>query len=126
MLDGLQPDVLDEVGRTRARTCIPGQPQLDELSYWKALRSEVPWVRRPPSEYVADHVRVATQPIERPDDDAHLLQVMEMMDAGRLLLFSTDYPHWDFDSPTRAFPKLPHDLREAIFSTNARELYGLR
>jgi uncharacterized protein len=95
-------------------------------SYWKALRSEVPWVRRPPSEYVADHVRLATQPIERPEDDAHLLQVMEMMDAGRLLLFSSDYPHWDFDSPTRAFPKLPDDLREAIFSTNARELYGLR
>ena len=71
-------------------------------------------------------MRLATQPIERPDDDTHLLRLLEMMDARRLLLFSSDYPHWDFDSPTRAFPKLPDDLREAIFSTNARELYGLR
>ena len=42
--------------------------------YWKALRSEVPWVRRPPSEYLRDHVRLGTQPLERPDDDRQLLR----------------------------------------------------
>ncbi len=94
-------------------------------SYWKALRSEVPWVRRPPSEYVRDHVRLGTQPLERPDDDRHLLAVLEMMDAASLVMFSSDYPHWDFDSPARAFPTLPDDLRRAIFSDNARTLYGL-
>lgn len=94
-------------------------------SYWKALRSEVPWLRRPPSEYVRDHVRLGTQPLERPDDDAHFLQMIEMLDGRNTLMFSSDYPHWDFDSPTRAFPRLPDDLREAIFSTNARELYEL-
>lgn len=94
-------------------------------SYWKALRSEIPWVRRPPSEYVRDHVRLGTQPLERPDTDRHLLELFEMMDARQVLMFSSDYPHWDFDSPTRAFPRLPDDLREAIFSSNARELYGL-
>jgi len=94
-------------------------------SYWKALRSEVPWVRRPPSEYVRDHVRLGTQPLERPDDDRHLLALLDMMDAAELLMFSSDYPHWDFDSPTRAFPRLPDELRDAIFSGNARRLYGL-
>ncbi|MEP6954741.1 MAG: amidohydrolase family protein [Solirubrobacteraceae bacterium] len=94
-------------------------------AYWKSLRSEVPWVRRPPSEYVADHVRLGTQPLERPDDDRHLLALLEMMDAERVLMFSSDYPHWDFDSPARAFPSLPPAMREAIFSTNARTLYGL-
>ncbi len=94
-------------------------------SYWKALRSEVPWVRRPPSEYVADHVRLGTQPLERPDDDTQLLQLLEMLDAKRVLMFSSDYPHWDFDSPARAFPRLDEDVREAIFSSNARELYQL-
>jgi predicted TIM-barrel fold metal-dependent hydrolase len=94
-------------------------------SYWKALRSEVPWVRKPPSEYLRDHVRLGTQPLERPDDDRHLLALLEMMDAEHLLMFSSDYPHWDFDSPLRAFPKLPESLREAIFSDNARALYGL-
>jgi uncharacterized protein len=94
-------------------------------SYWKALRSEVPWVRKPPSEYLRDHLRLGTQPLERPDNDEHLLQVLEMMDAEHLLMFSSDYPHWDFDSPSRSFPRLPDQLREAIFSSNARRLYGL-
>jgi uncharacterized protein len=94
-------------------------------AYWKALRSDIPWVRKPPSEYLRDHVRLATQPLERPDDDRHLLSVLEMVDAERVLMFSSDYPHWDFDSPVRAFPKLPETMREAIFSDNARSLYGL-
>lgn len=94
-------------------------------SYWKALRSEVPWVRRPPSEYLTDHVRLGTQPLERPDDDRHLLALFEMMDAEALLMFSSDYPHWDFDSPARAFPKLPEKTRDAIFHKNGRALYGL-
>jgi predicted TIM-barrel fold metal-dependent hydrolase len=94
-------------------------------SYWKALRSEVPWARRPPSAYLADHVRLGTQPLERPDDDRHLLALLDMMDAQRLLMFSSDYPHWDFDSPARAFPRLPEPVHDAIFSGNARELYGL-
>jgi predicted TIM-barrel fold metal-dependent hydrolase len=94
-------------------------------SYWKALRAEVPWVKRKPSEYLLDHLRLGTQPLERPDDDRHLLQLFEMMDAKHLLMFSSDYPHWDFDSPERAFPKLADDVREAIFSGNARALYRL-
>jgi uncharacterized protein len=94
-------------------------------AYWKALRSEVPWVRKPPSHYLADHVRLGTQPLERPDDDRHLLSLLDMMDAEHLLMFSSDYPHWDFDSPTRAFPRLAPNVREAIFSTNARDFYGL-
>jgi predicted TIM-barrel fold metal-dependent hydrolase len=94
-------------------------------SYWKALRSEVPWVRKAPSAYLRDHVRLGTQPLERPDEDRHLLALLEMMDAEHLLMFSSDYPHWDFDSPTRAFPKLPDQVREAIFSGNARAFYGL-
>jgi predicted TIM-barrel fold metal-dependent hydrolase len=48
-----------------------------------------------------------------------------MIDAKHLLMFSSDYPHWDFDSPTQAFPQLRNDVREAIFSTNARDLYDL-
>jgi predicted TIM-barrel fold metal-dependent hydrolase len=94
-------------------------------SYWKALRAEVPWVKRKPSEYLIDHLRLGTQPLERPDDDRHLLQLFDMMDARHLLMFSSDYPHWDFDSPERAFPKLADDVREAIFSGNARALYRL-
>src|SRR6266508_2300385 len=92
---------------------------------WKALRSEVPWVTKLPSAYLRDHVRLSSQPIERPADDRQLLATLDMLDAEHLLLFSSDYPHWDFDSPTQAFPKLPETLRERIFSQNARAFYGL-
>jgi len=48
-----------------------------------------------------------------------------MMDAEHVLMFASDYPHWDFDSPTHAFPKLPEALHRRIFSENAREWYKL-
>ena len=83
---------------------------------WKALRSEVPWVTKLPSAYLRDHVRMTSQPIERPADDRQLLAILEMLDAEHLLMFASDYPHWNFDSPTHAFPKLPATLRERIFS----------
>lgn len=92
---------------------------------YKALRYEVPWLKRKPSEYLRDHVRITSQPLERPDNDKYLLQMFEMMDAEHILMFSSDYPHWDFDSPTRAFPALPESLRRRIFFENAREFYGL-
>jgi predicted TIM-barrel fold metal-dependent hydrolase len=53
------------------------------------------------------------------------LQIFEMMDAAHILMFSSDYPHWDFDSPQQAFPRLPAELKRRIFVDNARELYGL-
>ena len=48
-----------------------------------------------------------------------------MMRADRVLMFASDYPHWDFDSPIAAFPKVPQQLGERIFWRNAQELYGL-
>jgi predicted TIM-barrel fold metal-dependent hydrolase len=92
---------------------------------WKALRSEVPWVTKQPSAYLRDHVRISSQPLERPDNDKDLLAILEIMDAEHLLMFASDYPHWDFDSPTHAFPKLPEKLRRRIFFENAQEFYGL-
>lgn len=92
---------------------------------YKALRFEVPWLKRRPSEYLRDHVRLSSQPLERPDDDNELLQVLKMMDAEHILLFASDYPHWDFDSPTQAFPKLPDSMRRRIFFENAKEFYNL-
>ena len=86
---------------------------------------EVPWLKRKPSEYIRDHVRFTSQPIERPDKDKHLLKLLDLMDAEHILMFSSDYPHWDFDDPNYAFPKLPAPMRQRIFYENAKELYGL-
>ena len=91
---------------------------------WKAMRSECPWLTQKPSEIILDHFRIASQPIEEPENDRHLFEIFEMMQAERTLMFSSDYPHWDFDSPQQAFPKMAPELRQRIYAENARELYG--
>ena len=92
---------------------------------WHRMRREVPEVRRPPSEYMREHVWYTTQPIEEPETPRDLLDVIRWIGADRLL-FSSDYPHWDFDDPRYAFKAKPspEDVA-AIFSGNARRLYGL-
>jgi predicted TIM-barrel fold metal-dependent hydrolase len=40
-------------------------------------------------------------------------------------MFSSDYPHWDYDDPATALPKsVPPDLRRQIMCDNAIGLYG--
>ena len=93
---------------------------------WESLRDEVPWVKRRPSEYVLDHVRLTTQPIVEPRNRKHLEAMLEMVCAERTLLFSSDYPHWDFDNPLRALNALPAALRDRVRVESALELYGDR
>jgi predicted TIM-barrel fold metal-dependent hydrolase len=92
---------------------------------WKGLRSTVPWLDRPPSEYVLERVRFTSQPVEEPPSNDQLLELLHMMNAERTLMFSSDYPHWDNDSPLRAFPRLPAAMKERIYWKNAAELYRL-
>lgn len=90
------------------------------------LRDEVPDLKRAPSEYLAEHFWFTTQPIEEPRQPRHFHQILEQMNGGERLMFATDYPHWDFDSPARALPAdLPRQTRRRIMAENARALYGL-
>ena len=94
---------------------------------WARLRADLPHLRRPPSEYVREHVWMTTQPIEEPPSDAQFLGLLEQLDMDDRILFATDYPHWDFDAPDRTLPSaLPRDLRVKIMGANADALYRLR
>jgi len=97
--------------------------RLDKI--WARNRSEVPNVKRPPSEYMRRNVWYATQPVEEPEVPAQLGEIVDWIGADRLL-FATDYPHWDMDDPRYAFKyPLARDDQQRIFSLNARELYNL-
>ena len=92
---------------------------------YKALRSSTPWLKKLPSEYLKQHVHLTTQPTEEPPKPGQLLQIFEMIDAPSMVMFSSDYPHWDFDNPRMALPALPREWKERIFWRNAAELYRL-
>ena len=93
---------------------------------WKYLRAETPWLTRLPSEIMREHLYLTTQPMEEPEKAGHLLQVIADLGSDAMLLFATDYPHWDFDAPSQAFPvTLPKELERKIMGENARALYGL-
>jgi len=92
---------------------------------WERMRKEVPQVKRPPSEYVREHFWFTTQPIEEPQTPEHLRDVCQWIGWDRLM-FSTDYPHWDFDNPQLAFKfALTESQKAKVFRDNAKALYGL-
>ncbi|WP_235941334.1 amidohydrolase family protein [Paenibacillus puerhi] len=92
---------------------------------YKGLRSSVPWLKRMPSEYIRSNCMFSTQPIEEPDDPKHLLTIFDMIDAENILMFSSDYPHWDNDIPTEILKRLKPEARQKIFYDNAKKLYRL-
>jgi predicted TIM-barrel fold metal-dependent hydrolase len=91
--------------------------------FWRGLRMEVPWVDRPPFEIVRDQVRLSLQPCDAPPDPAQMERLFEHMGSDRLLLFSTDYPHWQFDGEEALPDGLPEGLIRKILIDNPRETY---
>jgi predicted TIM-barrel fold metal-dependent hydrolase len=96
---------------------------------WSLLRDEVPHLERRPSEYLRDNVWFTTQPVEEPERREWfpaLYAQMERAGIGGHLMFSSDYPHWDFDAPSAAIPRsLSPEVRAAILGGNASTLYGI-
>lgn len=92
---------------------------------YKALRSTTPWLKKMPSRYIREHCYLTTQPIEEPDNPKHLLQIFEMMDAENILLFSSDFPHWDFDDPFMILKHVSAEAKHKIMCGNAKQLYRL-
>lgn len=92
----------------------------------KGLGDEIPWLRRRPSDYIRSNVRFTTQPMVEPHRREHLATLLEMVYAEETLVFSSDYPHWDFDEPTRALSGVSKELRQKICVDNPKALYGDR
>ena len=88
---------------------------------WESLRYDVPWVKRPPREYVSERVRFSTQPLDEPDNPAHLKALIDMLGPEHLV-FSTDYPHWDNDMPGQSLLMLEPEVRRQILSENAEQV----
>ncbi len=90
---------------------------------WRGTRGEIPWVTRPPSQILREHIRLTVQPIDAPPQPGHLERVIDQLGSDDMLLFSSDYPHWQFDG-NEAMPRgLPKRLRQRILMDNALATY---
>lgn len=92
---------------------------------WRQLRNDLPWVKRPPSEYVREHVRFSSQPLDVPGTTEGLKPILNWMYAERTLMFSSDYPHFDFDDPHELHKRLDPSMRDRVMSKNALETYRI-
>lgn len=95
---------------------------------WKALRREVPWVDRPPSQVIREHVLLSTTPFDAPPalDHAWVDRFLTRLGSVRMLLHAGDYPHWHHgDAPTALLEQLSPAERGLVLSGNAVRLYRL-
>jgi predicted TIM-barrel fold metal-dependent hydrolase len=92
--------------------------------YWRGLRMEIPWVDRSPTEIVRSNIRLTLQPIDAPPRADDFTKLMDHMGSDELLLFSTDYPHWQFDGDAVLPEALGPELTRKITVDNPRKTYS--
>ena len=90
---------------------------------WRGVRNEVPWVNRAPAAIVRDHVRLTVQPFDAPPTPADVERLMEHIGSDDMLLFASDYPHWQFDGDDILPDGLPPAWLPRILRSNALETY---
>lgn len=102
------------------------QYRLDQ--YFLKRRSEAPLLQGLPSEYIRDRFYFGTQPIEAPKDQSHLEMAFDAANGRHHFLFSSDYPHFDYDDPSAILRLrfLDRDEKRAILARNAMNVFKLR
>ena len=99
-------------------------PCLWRLSkFWRGVRTEVPWLDRSPAEFARDHVRLTLQPFDGPPSAEHIGRVLDQLESNDMLLFSTDFPHWQFDREAMLPPGIPDALARKILIDNPLATY---
>ena len=99
---------------------------MQRLDHEYMLRSsEYPLLKKKPSDYMRA-MFYASQPLEA-DNMRALACTFEMINAETQLLYASDYPHWDFDLPSRIWdlPFLSEKAKHNILGGNAARLFKL-
>ena len=89
-------------------------------------QSEAPLLKKPPSEYMRESCFYTTQPMETTHPKA-MQCTFEMIKAETQLLFSSDWPHFDFDLPHTIadLPWLDEGAKRNILGLNAARIFNL-
>jgi uncharacterized protein len=99
---------------------------MQRLDHEYMLRpSEAPLLKKKPSDYMRD-MYYSSQPMEIQDYQA-MECTFRMINAETQLLYSSDYPHWDFDLPSTIWdlPFLSEKAKHNILGGTAARLFKL-
>jgi predicted TIM-barrel fold metal-dependent hydrolase len=75
-------------------------------------------------EIVRSNIRFSLQPVDAPGDPQTLNRLFEHMQSDELLLFSTDYPHWQFDGDAALPEGMSPELVRKVMIDNPYATYG--
>jgi predicted TIM-barrel fold metal-dependent hydrolase len=83
-------------------------------------RHDAPLLEKPPSEYIKDRFYFTSQPVEGASDPTYVQQTVRMFDGAEHLMFSSDYPHNDFDNSDQLLSLLDPEFE----ATELANIYG--
>ncbi len=90
---------------------------------YERRQHELQDLSKPPSEYLRDQFYFGTQPMEDVAGPARLVEIIEMLGPD-MLMYSTDFPHYDFDFPSMlTIPELDAEAERKIFGGNALDVF---
>jgi hypothetical protein len=95
-----------------------------DWNYKMVRRVDVPWAKRRPSDYLADHVRFTTYSIEKPPRLDQLHTMIDLIPhVEQSLLYASGYPYSDGAPASEIAGQLPERLHSRVFRDNALEFY---
>ena len=71
-----------------------------------------------------DHVRLTVTPFDAPDDPEVLERMVDHLRSDDILLYASDFPHWQFDGDDAMPPGLSEGLRQKIRVDNPLATYA--
>jgi uncharacterized protein len=87
-------------------------------------RREVPWVRRRPTEYFRDSVRVTTHPLEHWVPTERWERLMSAFEGmSEVLCYASGYPNWDTNTADQVRQHVPAEWQQSVMHDNAQQLF---
>ena len=83
----------------------------------------VPWLNKLPGDIIRARVRLTMQPLDGPPDAAGLAAVLEQLGSEDMLLFASDYPHWQYDGDDVVPAGIPAGMLRKMMIDNALATY---
>ncbi len=90
---------------------------------WRGTRTEVPWINTPPPAIIREHLRLTLQPFDAPPGAKDIERFFDHVGSDEVVLFSSDYPHHQFDGDEALPDGLPESMLRKILIDNPLNAY---